>query len=82
MAEHESQRYDSLMAYEIFDLPNSRFEVRCAPGDIVHIAFDYSDDTWTVEEDPQHILFQNRGEAVNRARLVGRDPDFVTPRAL
>ena len=70
------------MAYEIFELPNSRFEVRCTPGDMVHIAFDYSDDTWTVEEDPQHIPFRNRGEALDRARLIGRDPDFrLTPRA-
>ncbi len=64
------------MAYEIFALANTRIEVRCAPGDIVHVAFNVYDDTWVVEEDPEHLAFRTRGEALDRARLVGRDPDF------
>ena len=68
--------YDSSMAYQIFPLSNARIEVRCAPGDIVHVAFNPIDDTWTVEEDSEHRTFRTRGEAVDRARIVGRDPDF------
>lgn len=64
------------MAYQMFPLSDARIEIRCAPGDIVHVAFDYQDDTWTVEEDPEHRKFRNRSEAVDRARVVGKDPDF------
>jgi hypothetical protein len=64
------------MAYETFALTNARLEVRCAPGDIVHVAFNGYDVTWTVEEDPEHRIFRNRGEAIDRARFIGRDPDF------
>jgi hypothetical protein len=63
--------------YEIFQLTHARFEVSCAPGDIVHIAFDGNDDTWTVEEDPENQTYRTRGEAVDRARFIGKDPDFL-----
>jgi hypothetical protein len=64
------------MSYEQFPLSNARTEVRCSPGDIVHIAYNGLDDTWTVEEDPHHHMFRTKGEALDRARLVGKDPDF------
>lgn len=64
------------MAYEIFELPNARLEIRCAPGKIVHIKLDVYDDTWAVEEDPEHHKFRTRGDAIDRARFIGGDPDF------
>jgi hypothetical protein len=65
------------MAYEIFALTHNRIAVRCAPGSVVHIAFSGEDDTWTVEEDPDHQTFHTRGAALNRARIIGKDPDFA-----
>jgi hypothetical protein len=64
------------MAYEMLSLPDARIEIRCVPGDIMHIAFNGIDDTWMVEEDPHHAKFRTRGEALDRARLLGKDPDF------
>ena len=32
--------------------------------------------TWSVEEDPGHQRFRSRGEALDRARVLGADPDF------
>lgn len=60
----------------MFPLSNARLEVRCAPGDIVHIAYDPYMDTWAVEEDQEKRTFRNRGEALDRARFLGKDPDF------
>jgi len=65
------------MAYQMTALPNARYEVRCAPGDIVHFAFDFGNDTWGVEEDPERQVFRTKGEALDRARFIGRDPDFL-----
>lgn len=69
-------RYDLLMAYELFRQSNARLEVRCVPGNIVPIAWDPDNDTWTVEEDESHQTFRNQGDALDRARLIGKDPDF------
>jgi len=64
------------MAYDKTVLSNGCVEIRCAPGDIVHYRFNISDTKWTVDEDPEHTRFQNEGEALDRARLIGRDPDL------
>jgi hypothetical protein len=64
------------MAYELIPLLNSRYEVRCVPGDTLHIAFNFRNATWTVEEDPKHQTFRSRDDAVGLARIIGRDPDF------
>jgi hypothetical protein len=64
------------MAYQLIPLPNGRYQVRCVPGDIVHIAFDALNNRWTVEEDPKHQTFRSRDDAVGLARIIGRDPDF------
>ncbi|GEM_PF-3399296 len=64
------------MAYELHALTNARLEVRCTSGINVHIAFDGINDRWTVEEDPEHRTYQNRGDALDRARFLARDPDF------
>lgn len=53
-------RYDLLMAYELFRQSNARLEVRCAPGNIVHVAWDPYNDTWTVEKMRATRLFQIR----------------------
>jgi hypothetical protein len=59
----------------MFLLQNGRIEVRCAPGEIVHITPN-PDGSWTVDEDPEHRVFPNRGEALDRAREIGEDPDL------
>jgi hypothetical protein len=64
------------MAYEMTVLQNGRLEVRCAPGEIVHITFRFSDDTWAVDEDPERQVFLTRSEALDRARFIGNDPDL------
>jgi hypothetical protein len=69
------------MAYELLPLSNGRLQVRCVPGDILHIAYNALDDAWTVEDDPVHRTFRTRGEAIDRARFLGNDPDFLQPRA-
>jgi len=66
----------AFMAYQIFPLQNARYEIRCAPGDIVHVVWDLRNDTWAVEEDPEHLTYRNRSDAIDRARLVGKDPDY------
>jgi hypothetical protein len=65
------------MAHQIVELPNARTQVRCIPGDIVHVAFDAYLDRWTVEEDPQQIRYQNKSDALYRARVIGKDPDVL-----
>jgi len=64
------------MAYETFALTNARLEVRCAPGDIVHVAF------MVMTTHGRSKKIQNIGplgtvaRAIDRARFIGRDPDF------
>lgn len=59
---------------DFFPLPNARNEIRCAPGDIVHIAYGDEDDTGTVKEDPAHRTF--------RAEMLGRGCQCFKTRAL
>jgi hypothetical protein len=68
-----------LIAYDLIPDANARLELRRI-RDIVHIAFDPQSDTWTVEEDPEHRSYQNPGEAIDRARLIGKGP--ALPRVL
>jgi hypothetical protein len=63
------------MAYQAFKLKDGREEVRCAPGDIVHMT-PHSDGTWTVDEDQECRVFRNRGAALDCAREIGQDPDL------
>jgi hypothetical protein len=64
------------MGYTITVLQTGRLEVRCAPGDIVHMTFHPDDNSWTVDEDSERRVFRNRGEALDCAREIGRDPDL------
>jgi hypothetical protein len=64
------------MAYEISPLPDGRTEIRCTPGDIVHIALIKDHNAWTVEEDPERRTYHNPVDVLNRARVIGNDPDF------
>jgi hypothetical protein len=64
------------MAYQVFRLGDGREEVRCAPGEIVHIGFISAVGEWFVEEDPDRRMFHVYGDALDRARNVGKDPDW------
>ena len=67
--------YHVTMAYQIFGLRDGRMAVRCAPGKTVHMT-PHPDGTWTVDEDPEDRVFPNRGQALDRAREIGQDPDL------
>lgn len=64
------------MAYQIMVLQSARYEVRCAPGGIVHVTLNPYNDTWAVDEDPERLPFGTKGEALDRARFIGKAPTF------
>ncbi len=63
------------MAYDRFVLPDGREAIRCAPGENFHMTH-HPDGSWTVDEDPEHRVFPNHGQALDRAREIGQDPDL------
>ena len=64
------------MGYEILSLSETRRAIRCASGVTVHVVLDRAEGTWTVEEDPEHHRFLEWCQALDRAREVGKDPEF------
>jgi hypothetical protein len=66
------------LAYERFPLPSGIVEIRCSPGRITHVRFQH-DGTWSVDEDKEHGVFKTFGEAEDRAREIGGDPDLRPP---
>jgi hypothetical protein len=59
-------------------LQNGRLEVQRRPGNVVHVSFDAYNHRWTVDEDSEHLTFRTQEEALNRARLIGPDPDLLS----
>jgi hypothetical protein len=59
-------------------LHSGRLEIQRRSGDVVHVSFDEDSNTWTVDEDSEHLIFRSQEEAELRARLIDPDPDMLS----
>jgi hypothetical protein len=64
------------VAYDVFHLDGGIVRVKCSPGVFVHYRWNFEREKWTVDEDPEQQEFTSENGALNRARVIGGDPDL------
>jgi hypothetical protein len=52
-------------------------EFRCTNGKTAHIRFNAGADEWSVEEDESGQKFRNHSDALDLARFICGDPDYL-----